>query len=282
MTRALGVDVSLRFLHVVVLDQGSPQPVAVHSRLPLVEFVAIVRQYQPDVVAIDSPPRWGLGKSRSAEKELAKQGVSAYACPSDPGDHPFYRWMRTGMEAFRQVEAQYPLYLSGGTVRGRAIEVFPHASALALAQAHRPDGLSKHAWRRRVLAEYGIAVSELSTSDDVDAALAAVTGLEALTGQFIEFGSRMEGVVVVLGSGLPDPPARSAPGTSSRVRPLRPVKRPTLVLSPPTQHLCRCGCGAVVRSRYLPGHDAKHRAALLKQVRDGELAKEELGRLGWS
>jgi hypothetical protein len=29
-----------------------------------------------------------------------------------------------------------------------------------------------------------------------------------------------------------------------------------------TGRLCECGCGAAVRRRYLPGHDARHRSAM--------------------
>jgi predicted RNase H-like nuclease len=141
------------------------------------------------------------------------------------------------MEAFRLVEVDYPLFLSGASVRGRAIEVFPHATAVALAAEHRPASQSKHAWRRQVLAAHGLAVDTLKSNDDVDAALAAVTGLLAVSSPFMEFGSSLEGVIVVPGTGLPQPPARSAPGTSGpRRNTRREVRRPILVLSPPEVH----------------------------------------------
>jgi hypothetical protein len=45
--------------------------------------------------------------------------------------------------------------------------------------------------------------------------------------------------------------------------------------------LCECGCGAPVRRRFLPGHDARLKSRLLKDLRAGESAARELARLGW-
>ena len=46
--------------------------------------------------------------------------------------------------------------------------------------------------------------------------------------------------------------------------------------------LCGCGCGASVRQRYLPGHDAKHKSRLLREARAGsDEAVANLTRLGW-
>ena len=46
--------------------------------------------------------------------------------------------------------------------------------------------------------------------------------------------------------------------------------------------LCACGCGASVRRRYLPGHDAKHKAVLRRAALGGDLvAESQLVALGW-
>ena len=46
--------------------------------------------------------------------------------------------------------------------------------------------------------------------------------------------------------------------------------------------LCACGCGATVRRRYLPGHDAKHKAVLRRAALGGDLvAQSQLVALGW-
>lgn len=46
---------------------------------------------------------------------------------------------------------------------------------------------------------------------------------------------------------------------------------------------CGCGCGASVSRRYLPGHDAKHKAALIQNALAGDTSAEaQLATLGWS
>jgi len=46
---------------------------------------------------------------------------------------------------------------------------------------------------------------------------------------------------------------------------------------------CWCGCGAVVRNRFLPGHDAKLKSRLVKEARDGDRAAiQQLEQLGWT
>jgi len=47
-------------------------------------------------------------------------------------------------------------------------------------------------------------------------------------------------------------------------------------------HLCGCGCGAPVSRRFLPGHDAKLKSRLLRDLRLGDAtAAEQLRQLGW-
>ena len=46
---------------------------------------------------------------------------------------------------------------------------------------------------------------------------------------------------------------------------------------------CACGCGAAVRRRYLPGHDARHKEALIRRALQGDTTAEvTLARLGWT
>ena len=46
---------------------------------------------------------------------------------------------------------------------------------------------------------------------------------------------------------------------------------------------CWCGCGAPVKSRFKPGHDAKLKSRLVKLARDGDRsAKAQLEQLGWT
>lgn len=48
--------------------------------------------------------------------------------------------------------------------------------------------------------------------------------------------------------------------------------------------LCHCGCGGSTKGgRYLPGHDAKHKAALVGDARKGsKRAANKLEKLGWA
>lgn len=58
------------------------------------------------------------------------------------------------------------------------------------------------------------------------------------------------------------------------------------VLAAKPTRLCGCGCGAPVAKRYKPGHDAKHKGAMLDTIRtgarmDAERAAWQMIDLGW-
>lgn len=194
-----------RGLDLVLLDEGrrlvgSPLP-----RQSPEDLKAVLLETRPALVAIDSPPTWGRsGSSRVGEKELRRLGIHLYATPSDPArfEHPFYAWMKAGHRAFAAAgEVGYPLYRSG-SIDDHAIEVFPHASAVALKRFCPPRGVSRNAtlkreWRRAVLEKEGIDTSALRSLDEIDAALAALTGLHALEGDMCALGDPVEGVVIL-------------------------------------------------------------------------------------
>lgn len=278
---ALGIDVSLSHgLDAVVLDERGdlilpPTNINLSALRPLVDEI------RPDVVAIDSPPAWAReGRSRPIERQLQKLGIQIYACPADPGDHPFYRWMRVGFDAFRAVaDAGYPLY-RGGPVGGRpAIEVFPHASAVVLRGTLPASGVDKVASREGVLRDAGVATDKLRTLDQIDAALAALTGLRCLEGRFCTVGEEDDAVLVLPIAQLPSQRYVRDPSTAMSVRrvseqPRRTGERPL--------HACSCGCGQLVARRYAPGHDARHRSELLRRMRAGDAdALQQLMELRW-
>ena len=194
-----GVDVAeaRKGLDVVLMDRE--RTVVWHGgRLRLDEAVAAILGATPVLVCIDSPPAWGTsGGSRLAERELARLGVSAFCTPVDPGPHPFYAWMRAGFALFDALAGPYPRYRSGD-VTGRALEVFPAATAAIVAGQPRPRDVSKVVFRRGVLAAAGVASAvPLPNIDRVDAALAALTGVLALEGRSCALGDPDEGVIVV-------------------------------------------------------------------------------------
>ena len=275
--RSLGIDVSVRRgLDLVLLD-GSPEPVEVRSRVQPEELPALLARWKPDVVAIDSPPFWGSSPgSRKAERELRALAIQSYGTPR-PGDrdnHAFYAWMKVGFRAFEAAGAAgYPLF-RGGRLRGTALEVFPHASVVVLAGGLPPLGSRKRDWRAAVLRRQGLHDEKLRTLDQLDAALAALTGLLALRGACTPLGDPDEGLIVL--------PCAERPETSYGrcAAEDQPEPQPRLPgLSP-----CRCGapgCRARTSREFAPGHDAKRKALLWKQAQQGEEAARELKKRGW-
>jgi predicted nuclease with RNAse H fold len=206
----IGVDVSVRRgLDIVVLDGGRRLLEAPLARQSSEDLEAVLRRVQPDVVAIDSPPAWGVrGTSRRAEQELIALGLPCFRTPSDPAlrAHPFYGWMFAGHEAFAAAaRAGYPCFTGGFDGRGRALEVFPHGAAVALSGARPPAGTTrsqaaKRRWRTAVLAAANIAGGQLRTLDAVDAALAALVAvIVAEGGPWFSLGEADEGCVVLPG-----------------------------------------------------------------------------------
>jgi predicted nuclease with RNAse H fold len=174
----------------------------------LTQLGSLLHELHPAVIAIDSPPHFAAaGSSRQCERELARLGIHCYFTPAKQAasGNRFYDWMRQGHRVFAlAAEAGYPLYRPGRPVRGSAIEVFPHASAVVLRESLPPSGCSKNRrrkarWRREALQRSGVATGQLASLDLIDAALAALTGLLALEGCFCTVGdSRPEDGVIVL------------------------------------------------------------------------------------
>lgn len=275
--RSLGIDVGVRKgLDLVLLDRGR----TVHEALRRVrvdQLADLVVELGPDVVAIDAPPAWAsTGRSRRTERELRWFGIQCFNTPSDDrmADHPFYEWMTVGFDVFRTVEGSFPRYRSG-SVKGTAIEVFPHASAVVLGGCLPPSGVPAHRWRREVLRECGVDARALRSADQVDAALAALTGLYALERRFSAPGDPKEGSIVVPAATLPAHPYRRA------LTPRSGTGQPPL----PGLGACACGdpaCTSLTASEFAPGHDAKRKSMLWKLARRGNDAIDELRRRGWA
>jgi len=236
------------------------------------DVIGAIEAWKPVVVAIDSPPRWNRGgRSRLTERELARLGVHTFPTPSAAGsEHAFFRWMARGIELFEMVaNAGYPLDTTGRKGR-RAIEVFPHATAVALAGHLPPARARKREWRERLLRSAGVR-GDLGRADQVDAALAALTGLlvqELPRATYL--GDPTEGVIVL--------PATSVPSAGYARAPLRAGDQPHLF------DACACGCGRAVAPgrEFVHGHDAKLRSRLVGAVREGDAARSELERRGWT
>jgi len=213
MPVGVGVDVSVRRgLDVVVLDGDRRLAGPPLARQTPEDLAALLRRLRPGAVAIDSPPAWGLrGTSRRAERELIALGLPCFRTPSDPRlrDHPFYGWMFAGHAAFAAAaRAGYPCFRGdpADDGRGRALEVFPHGAAVALAGHRPPPGTgrrpaAKRRWRTATLATAGVDVTALRTLDAVDAALAALVAvIVAEGGEWFALGEPDEGCIVLPGS----------------------------------------------------------------------------------
>ena len=195
---AVGIDVAelRKGLDLVALDRDRNVLIS-RGRLSLDEVTVITLSLRPAVVCIDSPSGWSTsGSSRAAERVLARIGIQSYRTGPDPGDHPFYRWIRVGFEVFKHLAPSYPLYL-GGPVAGTAAEIFPHASACLLAGQLRPRDVPKERFRRTVLRDAGVPEDQLESPDRVDAALGALTGLIGLEGEHATAGDPGEGVILI-------------------------------------------------------------------------------------
>lgn len=274
--RSLGIDVGVRKgLDLVLLDENLALA-ETHRRVTPGELPEIVDELKPDVVAIDAPPGWALsGRSRLTERELRWFGIQCFNTPSDPkrADHPFYEWMTIGFAAFAAIETRFPRFRTG-SVEGTAIEVFPHATAVVLAGCLPPLSVPKREWRRQALRACGVEVAGLRSMDQIDAALAALTGLYALERRFSAPGDPREGQIVV--------PTRSLPAQPYR----RGTRPPPQTAQPPLPGLAACACGdpsctALTASEFAPGHDAKRKSSLWKLARAGQEAIDELKERRW-
>jgi predicted nuclease with RNAse H fold len=210
--RALGIDVGVtKGLDVVVLEDGVATPVATHRHVLLAGLGELIERARPDVVAIDAPPGWAhRGRSRETEREIRYFGIHSFGTPTARraarNRTRYYEWTRRGFRAFRIADRRgYPRYRSGPPDR-TALEVFPHASAVVLSGCLPPSGVPKRSWRTSVLAAQGVETRSLSTTDQVDAALAALTGIYALRGRCSALGDPLEGVIVLPTRTLPERP----------------------------------------------------------------------------
>jgi predicted nuclease with RNAse H fold len=203
--RSLGIDVGQHHHDAVMLDGravvDAPVRFSDASRLR-----DLVETWRPEVVAIDSPPCFAPGgTSRWAERSLHRRGIRIFPCPcaERAEGNAFFDWMRAGFGLFvAAAEAGFPVSVDASAVRGRAVEVFPHGSAVTLRGARPAAGTTrsarrKRAWRSQVLADKGVHVGAGCTIHQVDAALAAFTGARALEGAASGVGRPEEGVIVV-------------------------------------------------------------------------------------
>ena len=196
----IGIDVGgpKKGFHAVALNEGRYwEKFATPDAASMVEWC---RRIGARAVGVDAPCRWSLtGRARSAERELAAEGIHAFATPSRAAaeSRDFYRWMINGAELFRLLEAHYPLFDGDNATSGSVcFETFPQAVACALA-GKVVSAKRKSAVRLELLREAGIDTAPLTNIDTVDAALCALAAHSLLAGSYKIYGDATEGLIVV-------------------------------------------------------------------------------------
>ncbi len=196
----IGVDVGgpKKGFHAVAL-RGAHFLSSLATREPI-EVAAWCRRLGASAVGIDGPCSWSrTGRARRCERELAEKGIFTFATPgrSKGERHPFYRWMRRGMELYSRLQPHYTLFDGKPSPSGPiCFETFPHAVACVLAGRLLSAG-QKRRDRLHVLRAAGLPVDVLSNIDMVDAALCALTARYVLAGRFASYGDVKEGFIVV-------------------------------------------------------------------------------------
>ncbi len=193
---------------VVGIDVGGPRKgfhaVALRDGAYCAKFAApepiTVTDWGAQTVGIDAPCRWSsTGRARSAERQLAAEGIHAYATPSRAAaeGRDFYRWMLNGTELYRCIEQHYPLFDGSNAASGpMCFETFPQAVACALAGTI-VSAKRKATVRRELLSKLGVDTVPLTNIDTVDAALCAFTAHRFLGGSFQCYGDPAEGFIIV-------------------------------------------------------------------------------------
>jgi predicted nuclease with RNAse H fold len=274
--RALGIDVGVTKGLDLVLMEDDRIPSAALRGVRLEALGAALDDLRPDLVAIDAPPGWARqGGSRQTERELRRAGIQSFGTPTArrASGNAWYEWMRAGFRAFRIADRKGFTRYANGDPRGRALEVFPHATAVVLAGCLPPPAVPKHRWRREVLAVQGVPTRALRSADLLDAALAALTGLLAAGGERSAPGDPSEGVIVLPARRLPPRPYRRCRRGRREAQPRLPGMSP-----------CQCGdprCGRLTAREFAPGHDAKRKSLLWRLAREGHDAADELRSRGW-
>lgn len=200
----VGIDVggARKGFHAVALADGIYLD---RKQTPSVREVVrwVRKEIGAQVVAIDSPCRWGSGKSgRAAELELLAAGVRCFITPTRRealrNTTGFYHWMLRGAELFRVLEKTHPLCHAGKAAGGKCtFETFPHAITWHL-RGGKADAIRKRPQRLALLRRHGISVAALTNMDWIDAALCALAAEMFAAGHGMHFyGDRNTGHIVV-------------------------------------------------------------------------------------
>ena len=163
------------------------------------EIAAWVLSHNPIAVAIDAPSMFSLNSgSRKAERELVSNGMRCFYTPTRAlaAKSRFYDWVFNGELLYQKLGL--PIFMGEQSQKTCVIETFPHAVQMSLwAGDPNPVG-NKRSVRESTLAlKENYDTSQLSNIDFIDAALCAVSADYFAHHQFIAYGCKTEGYIVL-------------------------------------------------------------------------------------
>lgn len=164
-------------------------------------MLKVCLEHNVQAVAIDAPCKWRAeGSARSAERELSARSIFCFATPTKAcaSESRFHAWMLNGAEVYQAFSSDYPLLETAQYQSGRvSFETFPHAVTCALRGKEETSAKEKRRQRSEVLRKMGIDISDLTSIDDLDAALCALTSRFLLKGETKAYGDAMSGYIHV-------------------------------------------------------------------------------------
>ncbi|MCA9032069.1 MAG: DUF429 domain-containing protein, partial [Planctomycetaceae bacterium] len=158
---------------------------------------------QVQVIAVDAPCRWGKdGRSRPAERALMQERISCFSTPTREQAVAHrtnnYGWMLRGEELFRELEGDFQICRELPRQGQKCcFETYPHAITWN-PRGGNADASRKWEQRRELLAQAGVALTNLTSIDLVDAALCALVAYHAATGKACKsYGEPDTGLIIV-------------------------------------------------------------------------------------
>ena len=247
------------------------------GRATLIDVQDAVDRLTPDVVCIDSPPAWAntavadppsVSFANSASRH-SQHRLTPGHIPSTVGCGSASRSSQRSPTAIRDSAGRG----AGHRRRGlsRSIRRPPRRAAPTEQRIEGPLPPTRPRGSERRLLRTPLGRRPRRR-------VAGLTGIQALAGASAAVGDPDEGVIVLPIERLPHVPLRR----DDSQEPASPTSSPARVQDgPAVERLCLCGCGAAVRNRFLPGHDAKLKSQLRRRRKDGQAATEQLRELGW-
>jgi len=163
------------------------------------EIVAWALSHNPSAVAIDAPSMFSLKSgSRKVERDLVSKGMRCFYTPTRTlaTQSHFYDWVFNGELLYQKLGL--PLFMGEQSNEPCVIETFPHAVQMSLwAGDSSPEGSKRSVREKTLELKASYDTTQLSNIDFIDAALCAVSADYFATQQFIAYGCKTEGYIVL-------------------------------------------------------------------------------------